>query len=579
MAIEQRERSRRRGGELREFVDGRVARIRIAKGRRESYALDGCHDRESALTRCHELDDMAQRLRRSDATVDEIDRLLEMGGKARPGRVWDGIVKAVDDICAGNAPRAADGKAPITFTDFAKEWTTGALHKKYPDHVRAKKEDSARGDRDLLTKYIAPIIGGEALRDLRLEHFEEIMAQESLRKLSPTTRRHVAQVCRHVMSLAVYPAKHIATNPIPGKWLPRKAKPKAKACLYPAEDAKLLACTTIAVERRLAYGILVREGMRAGELAALKWRDVDLERGRIRLDENKTNDPRAWALRADVARALTWWKEQCAPADSEDSDGHDEDPLADDLVLPLNLADGAWWLRGDDAYDASKKDLTTNRRGDLRIAGVDRRELFERTAARQPLRLHDLRATFVTLSLASGKTEQWVTDRTGHRSSQMLALYTRQARTWQELGLGECGEMDELIPEIATAQADGPSRLPRGCPVNSRGERIRTSDPQTPSQSEGGEKAGEAEISRVASTLSHEVSRDGAATGQSFDLVESIRAGAPSEPMTIDVLRAKLDAAIVAEAWDAVKVIGARLREVERVGVVDFDVKRRRRGG
>ncbi|HEY1959264.1 MAG TPA: tyrosine-type recombinase/integrase [Polyangiaceae bacterium] len=46
------------------------------------------------------------------------------------------------------------------------------------------------------------------------------------------------------------------------------------------------------LERRLAYGILVREGMRAGELQALRWRDLDLDHGRIRLDENKTDDSR-----------------------------------------------------------------------------------------------------------------------------------------------------------------------------------------------------------------------------------------------------------------------------------------------
>lgn len=38
----------------------------------------------------------------------------------------------------------------------------------------------------------------------------------------------------------------------------------------------------------------------------------------------------------------------------------------------------------------------------------------------------------------------------------------------------------------------------------------------------------------------------------------------PSPPLTVDVLRRKLDAAIVAEAWDAVKAIRERMVEVER---------------
>jgi len=53
-------------------------------------------------------------------------------------------------------------------------------------------------------------------------------------------------------------------------------------------------------------------------------------------------------------------------------------------------------------------------RADLKAAGIARPEIFERTAVRHPLRVHDLRATFVTVSLANGKTETWVADRTGH---------------------------------------------------------------------------------------------------------------------------------------------------------------------
>lgn len=55
-------------------------------------------------------------------------------------------------------------------------------------------------------------------------------------------------------------------------------------------------------------------------------------------------------------------------------------------------------------------------RADLRAAGVSRAELYARSANRLPVRVHDLRATFVTSALANGKTETWVMDRTGHRA-------------------------------------------------------------------------------------------------------------------------------------------------------------------
>ncbi|HXS17828.1 MAG TPA: DNA integration/recombination/inversion protein, partial [Polyangiaceae bacterium] len=61
----------------------------------------------------------------------------------------------------------------------------------------------------------------------------------------------------------------------------------------------------------------------------------------------------------------------------------------------------------------------------------------------------DLRATFVTMSLAAGKTEAWVTDRTGHTSSTMLYRYKRAARTHAEAQMGSLRPLHEIIPELS----------------------------------------------------------------------------------------------------------------------------------
>ncbi len=43
---------------------------------------------------------------------------------------------------------------------------------------------------------------------------------------------------------------------------------------------------------------------------SLIWSALELERGVVTLDENKTDDPRAWALGMAVVRALEAWKQQ-----------------------------------------------------------------------------------------------------------------------------------------------------------------------------------------------------------------------------------------------------------------------------
>jgi hypothetical protein len=67
----------------------------------------------------------------------------------------------------------------------------------------------------------------------------------------------------------------------------------------------------------------------------------------------------------------------------------------------------------------------------------------------------DLRGTFVAPALANGKTDAWVADRTGHRSSQMINRYRRQARSAKELSLPTLAALDWAIPVRG---------IPRDCP-------------------------------------------------------------------------------------------------------------------
>jgi len=65
------------------------------------------------------------------------------------------------------------------------------------------------------------------------------------------------------------------------------------------------------------------------------------------------------------------------------------------------------------------------------------------------IQFHDLGATFVTLALADGKTEDWVRIRTGHCSSETIAKYRRDADAVRELKLGWLQPFYLVIPELA----------------------------------------------------------------------------------------------------------------------------------
>lgn len=376
-----------------------------------------------------ELVDTLREAGRDGEVVAKVDLAIQVGRddpKSGLARVRTGITKLRAIDAPARIASAPTGR--VTVKSFGQRWTTGELHVEYPDHIPQKK--SADKDKQILERWVYPVVGHVALSAFKLRDAQEVLRRVP-RELSSATRRHVAQAMVRLCNLAVYPCELIAVSPLPKGFLP-KVRTRPGAYLYPTEDRALLSCAGTArrpgvpLVNRLLYGFLAREGMRREEALAMTWSDLDLTRGAVRLDANKTDDPRAWALDAGVTQALEWWrkKNKTAPAGAR---------VFGDVADPHHLAAAL--------------------QQHLKEAGVDRAELYEHTERRRRVNVHALRATFVTLSLANGRSEAWVQDRTGHRSSVMVNRYRRVARTAAELGLGALTPLHRAIPEIRANRA------------------------------------------------------------------------------------------------------------------------------
>jgi integrase len=448
-------------GELTWTAEGPVARITLKGRERESYLLSTCRKPAEAEERRALLASLAVRFRRA-GVIDtrQARELLKTIASAAPA-LLPAALQVAGELAGGLALPGEKSKVP-TFKEIGEDWTDGKLHKRYRDHVKAK--DSAL-DASRLGKLYALDVGGVTLGDIpideiTLDHAEAAMGQLPDEAKRPATRRAYAQLINRVLALAVYPCRLIAANPLPRGFLPKSGKPPAYPYLYPAEDAALLADSSVPLCRRMLFGFLAREGCRVSEAAGLTFGDLDLERGVITLDENKTDDPRAWALDPGVTRALAAYKNQ---RKAEDTDR----VFVDEHRRTIEGADS----------------LAPVLRADLQASGVTRPELFKSGKNRQPLRVHDLRGTFVTLGLANGRTEAWISDRTGHTSSQMINRYKRAARSASELELGELGPLDRALPELAdypaitqNAQALGSDRSPNKQKIRGGSTGTRTQD-------------------------------------------------------------------------------------------------------
>jgi integrase len=393
-------------------------RLRYGKGLRGRFLIK-LTDEEAAKRRAGRLRELAEMLGAAGHSA-EAPIILKKAAAVRSDSDFAEAVRVASELCAtSQKARKVIQKRMITFREMGEDWTNEKLLREWPDYV--KKKRSVEDDKGRL-EFLYKTIGAVPLVRFELADAERAMAMLDA-ELSSATRRQYAQLISKVLKLAVYPCKIIDRTPLPVGFLPKVKGKKATAFLYPTEDAKLLACQPqgddpgVPLARRVLYGFLAREGLRLGEAAGLTWADFDLERGVVRLDENKTDDPRTWVLSAGVAAALKAFRTKDTP-------------------------DGAL------AFPIEERRAAETFRVDLTRAKVDRTELFDETATRKQIRVHDLRATFVTLALAAGRSEAWVADRTGHKSSTMINRYRRAARTASELDLGSLSPLDEAIPEL-----------------------------------------------------------------------------------------------------------------------------------
>lgn len=390
------------------------ARVTYPDGHRVEYKLPTCRAEEAARARAVALASIVSQL--ASAGQGALAKaLVERAAEADQATMAQISIK-VSGIVSGTI-NVSTVRPVVTLAALAARWTSGELARDYPDHIREKR--SANTDEGRIRVHIVDAGFGDLdVAEFTLDHADAIMRALPAH-LSAASRRHVGQILHRLMGLAVYPLRLRTENPIPEGWLPRLGAPKAFSFLYPSEDAALLRCSHVPLADRVFYGFLAREGMRCSEALSLRWIDLDLKRGVVTLDVNKTDEPRAWALSPGVAAALMAWREQTGGED------------VSEVFAGRVAGHGAGRLRRH-----------------LELAGVQRAELFARTNRREPLRVHDLRAAFVTWALANGRSETWVTDRTGHKSSIMLRRYQRAARTAGELGLGAPLPLDKAIPEL-----------------------------------------------------------------------------------------------------------------------------------
>src|SRR6266508_909168 len=166
----------------------------------------------------------------------------------------------------------------VLFGDWLTEWQRTTTNRRPTTEVR---------DDSIIRTHVRPRFGGVPLAAIGQRDVRAWVAELAARRLAPTTVRKVYQVFSKVMAAAV-DAGMIARSPCRNVPLP-KVDHKEMRFLTPAEVARL--ARTIDQGYRALVLVAAYGGLRVGELAGLRRRDLDLTRYTVEVTEVVT-EPR-----------------------------------------------------------------------------------------------------------------------------------------------------------------------------------------------------------------------------------------------------------------------------------------------
>jgi integrase len=268
---------------------------------------------------------------------------------------------------------------------------------------------------EIARKNLAPLLGALALIKLRPEHISQAYAKalangrrDGCGGLSARTVTHMHRVLREALQQALH-WRMLARNPADAVKPPKVERKQMKTLDAGATAAMIEAARPYSAFMPILLGALC--GLRRGEIAALRWRNVDLDAGQLavtasveqtkagcREKETKSGRARTVALSTTMIEELRSHRRRQAEAL---------------LAIGLRLTD--------DHHVITQADGTALQPNSIGHAFA----MFLQATNRPHIRFHDLRHSHATQMLAAGIHPKIASERLGHaKVGTTLDLYS-----------------------------------------------------------------------------------------------------------------------------------------------------------
>jgi integrase len=289
-----------------------------------------------------------------------------------------------------------DRNAPLTARQQTLQQFLGEWLESVKNNVRPRTYESYSY---AVNKHILPVLGGRMLGALTPQHVQQFINSEVGAGLAPRTVRHIYRILKLALKQAI-DWGILSQNAARATRLPREVRAEIHPLTTEELPLFLRAITGHRLETlyRLALGL----GLRRGEVLALQWADVNLERGEIEIRNN--------LQKIDGKLVL---------GEPKTARGRRRLQLAPSLLASLRAQRERQEAERARYGDWPANDfIFTTRRGTPYLPDVLLKQ-FKRMLRLNGLadrRFHDLRHTFVTQLYARGVPIKTISEMAGHSS-------------------------------------------------------------------------------------------------------------------------------------------------------------------